>query len=63
MGPSQDGLGLCVTPLPPAMPSTTPHCRPTHSVTLPSPHPPTPPERIQAWPMAEESSGSPRSGR
>ena len=25
MGPSQDGLGLCVTPLPPAVPSTTPH--------------------------------------
>nr|XP_058926726.1 uncharacterized protein LOC131760587 isoform X3 [Kogia breviceps] len=34
MGPSQDGLGPCVTPPPPAVPSTTPHRCPLHTLPL-----------------------------
>lgn len=65
-GPSQVGLGPGHTPTS-TMPATTPTPTPLLApLTLlrPSPNPPAcSPERIQAWPMTEESSGSPRSRR
>lgn len=63
MGLPQDGLGLGHTPTF-TMPATAtiPIAGPTHPKLWPSPNPPAcSPETIQAWPMTEESPGSPGS--
>lgn len=58
MGPSQGGLRLCVTPLPPATPSAPPPSAPPPIAAPMASHPL---ERTQAGPMTEELSGGPRS--